>query len=128
MNSKSILTGLLISIFLFGFALADGDFRGTVYYNGCSWTSGDEVEVYNVMTPGDKDRYTIYCCDSNYNGHYYTDDYPPGTYVLKVVLAEGSDCIAPALGVQVVHGTQDQFVHLSVRGKKQEQPDGGGDE
>jgi len=111
MNSKSILTGLLISIFLVGIALAEGGFYGTINYKDCTCDTNDDVICSGVPC---------------YNTGHHT--YPTGYYKLWVDLNDFSDCDKSNIEI-IYHDADlgDQEVNLTVNGKE-DQPEGGGDE
>jgi len=132
MFSKYFLISLIVLLITASMALADGNFNGFVLYpkvgaSTCEWETGDQVVVYNKTTPEDKDYYNITCCfvpDEGYrHGIFETDDYPPGTYILEVKLNDESECMATLPGLEVTHGTGNQYRTLTVVPKNQGQDD-----
>jgi len=127
MTSKSILTGLLISIFLVGFAFADSAFYGPIDYIDCDCVGGasaDQVVIYNMATQ--HEDYQGVTCRAGGDGYTTVLEFPAGWYKLWVKLSEDSDCDRSVIK-QVYHdGVEDQEVKLIVYGKAG-QPDGGGE-
>jgi len=127
MTSKSILTGLLISIFLVGFALAEGGFYGTINYKDCTCDTWDDVMIQLYEGGGEPDAYGVFCAGVPcYNTGHHT--YPTGYYKLWVDLNDFSDCDKSNIEI-IYHDADlgDQEVNLTVNGKE-DQPEGGGDE
>jgi len=128
MNSKSILTGLLISLFTAGLAFADSAFYGPIDYKDCDCVGGahaDQVAIYNMATQDTS--YQGVTCRAGGDGYTTVEDFPAGWYKLWVELSEDSECDKSQIE-QVYHdGIEYQEVKLIVYGKLS-QPDGGGDE
>ena len=127
MNSKSILTGLLISIFLVGIAFADSAFYGPIDYRDCDCTGfayADRVVIYNMATQDTS--YQGVTCRAGGDGYTTVLEFPAGWYKLWVKVCEDSECDR-SLIEQVYHdGIEYQEVKLIVLGKAG-QPDGGGE-
>lgn len=127
MTSRSILTGLFISIFFTGFALADSGFYGPINYINCDCVDGataDQVRIYNMST--EETSYQGVLCNPGGDGYFTVEDFPAGWYKLSVKLSEDSECDKSQIE-QVYHdGIEDQEVKLTVYGKAGT-PDGGGE-
>ncbi len=132
MYLRYALIGLLAVLFTASMAAADGHFTGAVLFpklwtTDCEWESEMYVYVYNVLTPGNRDRYLVSCCycpTPDYeHGMFTTADYPPGTYVFELILPASSDCYVTKPDPQFVHGMANQSISIKVEPRTQGQPD-----
>lgn len=119
MNWKSLLTGMVVLIFMSATAFADGGFSGRIDYNNCDCNSGDQVSVKS-----DSSSTTYYYnvnCPKWYYGNYSTSwgtpsTFPPGWYTITLHFGPSSNCEGYGDTRHVYHGTTGTRVNLEVPG------------